>query len=644
MSASSKSTITAPPSVTFTRGRWTSISSLAGLQGKEEGDETVDALDAIDDWEDDSAAATAKPSSAQPAASSEAQEEQKVRSGAVLPVSASEAELGDVDDDELDVGRVDRLRARQRQEQERQAQQVKMLNGRWVRRAEEEAEEGKAAAGDELDDIPDFADDDTAAPAVAQSSSSSLSSLPRVSPPLSSSASTSSHSHSSSASSALLQSIVDEMSDDSAAASPSSRSAQSQRVTVQQFDRLAAGIRVLRLSSDGQLQPRTLRLLPSTVPTAFSPAASLPYYLRWGQSRAQPNLMQLSLSGLALQTGRSGGHFPSLPPSEEQRLKDEEACFSASNDRLCLSVVCEGGREQRDLMMRAIRQRQKDWGGLQRGWQQQQQQQGGEDGKVSGAEESKWATTQEEEEEEEQEVEPSTGAQAVEQQESDEESDEVNRRSSVIRDSDVQSVLELSLSVEDEAAGSHPLRTVITADEQDDLAAWQDDAADDDVPLPLPSPALPSSSSPSAASVSTSGRSKQELREFDFNADWLQAMQVEAVEYASRRPASSSAAPAVPAVSWEQLREFARLYHAEVDGSEMDDICDHDDFGHGDDDDDEDEDEEEEGEEDEAAEEEEDDAELTEEDGDALQSRLDSMKAAAVVQAEDEDVDWGDAG
>ena len=156
---SARNTIQTPSNVTFTQGRWTSLTPSDASSA----DSTVDELNAIDDWDEaDSKDAVQRPRAPVPA----------------KPLTpAYRVELGDVHDEQLDVDKLNALKAQQRQEQERALKDVRMVDGRW--------QSVSQAAPDELDDIPDFEEGSAVGAATtgkaAPSSTVSSSSTPRSS-------------------------------------------------------------------------------------------------------------------------------------------------------------------------------------------------------------------------------------------------------------------------------------------------------------------------------------------------------------------------------------------------------------------------------------------------------------------------------
>ena len=225
-------------------------------------------------------------------------------------------------------------------------------------------------------------------------------------------------------------------------------------------------------------------------------------------------------------------------------------------------------------------------------------------------------------------------------EEGQEDSTAVNVERSRIRDEDVNDVADVS---EDADAGRLTRAQQLTADEMDDIEAFE--ALQDDDPQPPITPhAQPETA---AAAAGGAGRGERELNEFEVDDVWTGCIHDEERQYTAVRHGGKTGGveQVVHSLSWDELGEYVQRWHEDRDGSEMDDIPvwvdDEDDGGEGVGED---------GEEGANEGEEETDG-LDDGDGlsdvdDELEQRLASRQTAAAVpvagSAEDEEEDWGE--
>ena len=224
-----RSVVRAPTGVSFVHGRWQSIDGL-----KEHEDDTVNELDAIDDWDDHNAKVDSTAgadmqlkAAVQPSTAAMVIGRQRKKSWSQV-VQAAEVGLADVEESELDEGKLASKLQQQKREQQRP---IAYVNGRWTdmeEKVEGVADGTHTAVGedetvDELDSITDFDDDqpaNTSSTISSNHSSTSLSSMSTLSASSVSSGASTPRS---------LQSVLDAMSEESSRLSSAAASRQHSR-------------------------------------------------------------------------------------------------------------------------------------------------------------------------------------------------------------------------------------------------------------------------------------------------------------------------------------------------------------------------------------------------------------------------------
>ena len=211
-----------------------------------------------------------------------------------------------------------------------------------------------------------------------------------------------------------------------------------------------------------------------------------------------------------------------------------------------------------------------------------------------------------------------------------EDSTAVNVERSRIRDEDVNDVADVS---EDVDAGRITRTQQLSADELNDIEAFESLDDDDDTQSTTVADTALATTASRAAAASGGGRGERELREFEVDDVWMECRREEEREYAALRHGKSVA---VHGLTWDELSECGRQWQEELDGSELDDVLvwveDEEEVG-----------EEEEEEETDALDDEGD--ELSDVDDELelrLATRQDAAHASAGDAAEEEEEDWGE--